>query len=114
MLHWFRPFSASAPLVKRASLTSFLVAIGIMVSTTDPAWALHRLGESEMVPGPGNETGFTLGELLDPKLWVLARHPLSPETMEHVSVDAHQAPHRGIQFELFTPGDFGATIHIRW
>ena len=61
-----------------------------------------------------NETGFTLGELLDRNFWEAARNPLSPATLDRISVDAHRPPHRGIQFELLTPGDFGATIHIRW
>jgi hypothetical protein len=114
MLHRFHRFPVYSQPAKRVWLTPLLVGIGFMVSTAAPDWADPRVPDSEMKPGPVNETGFTLGELLDPKLWVLARSPLSPETLEHVSVDAHQPPHQGVQFELFTPGDFGATVHIRW
>jgi len=61
-----------------------------------------------------NESGFTLGELLDRKLWALARHPFALETLGHVSDDAQRHPLRGVQIELLTPGDIGVTVHLRW
>jgi hypothetical protein len=69
---------------------------------------------TDMLSGESNETGFTLGEILDRRLWTLARHPLAPEALLRVGTDVHRAPRRGIQFELLTPGDVGATVHIRW
>ena len=56
----------------------------------------------------------TLGDMLDRNILVLIRHPLSPETLSHVEENVHRPPHRGVQFELLTPGDVGATIHFRW
>ncbi len=61
-----------------------------------------------------NETGFTLGDLLDRKLWALARHPLQGHLLNQIGGDVHRAPRPGVQFELFTPSQAGATIHLRW
>jgi len=61
-----------------------------------------------------NESGFTLADLVDRRTLAMANSPLSPETMSRVSENVHRPPHRGIQFELLTPGDFGATLHFRW
>jgi hypothetical protein len=68
----------------------------------------------DMLSGQPNEAGFTLGEIVDRHLWILARHPLTPDTLNRVGSDVHRAPLPGIQFELLTPGDFGATVHFRW
>jgi len=61
-----------------------------------------------------NETGVTVGEIVHERLWSMVRHPLSSNALTHVGEVAHRAPHRGIEFELLTPGDVGATIHFRW
>jgi hypothetical protein len=69
---------------------------------------------TDMFDTHSNETGFTLGEVLDRKMWALARHPLASEALSRVGDDAHRAPHRGVQVELLTPGDIGVTVHFRW
>ncbi len=63
---------------------------------------------------PPNETGFTLGNLFDRKLWALAMHPLQGDLLNRLGGDVHRTPRPGIQFELFTPSEAGATIHLRW
>ena len=68
---------------------------------------------TDMVTGESNETGFTLGEILDRRLWTLARHPLAADAFPRVETDVHRAPRRGIQFELLTPGDVGVPVHVR-
>ena len=60
-----------------------------------------------------NERGFTL-DMFDSKLWALARHPLSPASMDQFGDAVHQPPTRGFQVELLTPGDFGVSIHLYW
>ena len=90
-----------APRVSRAQAST--PTLDLMVGDVDLVLAQHV-----------NETGFTLGELLDRKLWVLARHPFAPETLSHVSDDAQRHPLRGVQIELLTPGDIGLTVHFRW
>ena len=73
-----------------------------------------RMFSDMLSPAQQNETGFTLGEIIDRHLWLMARHPLATNAMGRVGADAHRAPLPGIQFELLTPGDFGATVHFRW
>jgi hypothetical protein len=63
-----------------------------------------------------NESGFTLGDLFDQAIWAAVRHPLvlAPAGLDHVEENVRRPPRRGVQFELLTPGDFGATVHFRW
>lgn len=68
---------------------------------------------AEWLPPP-NETGFTLGDLLGHTTWAGVTHPLTGNVFKQIGADARRAPRPGVQFELFTPGDAGATIHIRW
>ena len=59
-----------------------------------------------------NERGFTL-DMFDSNFWQLAKHP-SPASIDAFGELVHKPPKRGIQFELLTPGDIGATIHVYW
>ncbi len=105
---------------------TLLVAIAIAVPFLFLPPAAHAQGAPPQIPGklvpllttewlpPLNETGFTLGDLLSQNLWVLARHPLAMNPLKQIDVDMHRAPRPGVQLELFTPGDVGATIHVRW
>ncbi len=91
----------------------FLVAIGFQLLTTAPSHAQVRPVDRPIASEVTNERGFTL-DMFDTKLWALARHPLSPASMSQLGDAVHQAPARGIQVELLTPGDFGVSIHLYW
>lgn len=95
-------------------LLVFLVTLGFTflhaAASAAQARPLTRLVGDE----PLNECGFTLGDLVDGKLLALASHPLSPVAMSQIGDTVHQAPKMGVQFELLTPGDIGATVHFRW
>jgi hypothetical protein len=92
----------------------FLLTIGFTFLSAVPSRAQVRPVDRPIVSEQSNERGLTLDEVFGGDLWVLAAHPLSPLTMSQVGSAVHQAPKSGIQFELLTPGDIGATIHIRW
>jgi hypothetical protein len=93
-----------------------LAAAGLMLGGAATGRAIERPTADPMVLASAtiNETGFTLGNVLSHNLWTLAKHPLARQTLSAVTTAVHQAPRRGIQVELLTPGDFGATLHIRW
>lgn len=105
-------------------LFSIAALVGVLGISVSPARAQTPTNQ---VPGtlfpqmpiefrtaPPNETGFTLGDLFDRKLWALARHPLQGNLLNRLGGDIHRAPRPGIQFELFNPSEAGATIHLRW
>jgi hypothetical protein len=111
----FRPalFTSSTAVLIGAAI--LCVPRAARAQASSPTTLDLMIGDVELVfARHTNETGFTLGELLDKKLWALARHPFAPETFNHVSDDAKRPPHPGVQVELVTPGDFGVTIHFRW
>ena len=84
------------------------------VAAAQPNWP-NRSAELETVlRNDANEAGLTLEDVIDQRLWELVRHPLSPTVLSQMDDTVHRVPHRGVQFELLTPGDFGATLHIRW
>lgn len=60
-----------------------------------------------------NETGFTLGDLLDKNIWSLVTQPLRLGTLNQVGARTHRVPRPGVQLELLTPAA-GVTIHFRW
>jgi hypothetical protein len=62
---------------------------------------------------PSNETGFTLGDLLDNKIWNLVTYPLRLGTLDQIGARTHQVPRPGVQLELLAPAA-GVTIHFRW
>ena len=102
----------------RVGILSLIVSTGWLVgsasaSRAEPRWMQRPATELLRRTEP-NEAGFTLGELFDRKLWGVVRHPLTPASLDHVEKDVHRPPPRGVQFELLTPGDIGATIHFRW
>lgn len=69
---------------------------------------------AELQHGPSNKTGFTPGNLFDPKLWAGIAQPLEFHVPDHIGDDIQRVPRPGVQLELFTPGDAGITIHFRW
>jgi hypothetical protein len=75
-----------------------------MVGTTLPQVRVNLLG------APANETGFTLGDLLDNKIWNLVKRL---GTLDQIGASTHQVPHPGVQLELLAPAA-GVTIHFRW
>ncbi len=91
-----------------------MMGIGLAVLSATASWANERPGAKRALLHHSNESGVTVGDVLELNIWQLARNPLSPETLSRVSVEVHRPPRRGVQFELLTPGDFGATIHFRW
>ena len=98
--------------VVRAAVVIF--AIGLTPCAAAVSWAEGAPSIKEMVARSTNETGFTLEDLLRLNIGELVRHPLTANTLSRVSGDVHKAPRRGVQFELLTPGDIGATVHLRW
>ena len=115
LLHPVRgPHSLSA----RARWVRRFVRLVLVIGTI----CLSDIARAQPVPRPNvelwtlepNESGFTLGDLLDQTLWALVRHPLTPAGLSRIEQNVHRPPHRGVQFELLTPGDIGATVHFRW
>lgn len=90
-----------------------LTIVGFTLISAMPSWALPPF-ERPVLHADSNERGFTLDDMLDGKLLAIARHPLTPTALSQIGTTVHQAPQRGIQFELLTPGDIGATMHFRW
>ncbi len=101
-------------LVAVAGAAIFYSAPASAQTTNQVPAALFPQLPVELRTSPPNETGFTLGDLLDRKLWALARHPLQGNLLTRIGGDVHRVPRPGIQFELFTPAEAGATIHLRW
>ncbi len=104
-------------------LVSLVAVAGVVVLCAAPASAqttnqvpgtLFPQMPIELRTSAPNETGFTLGDLFDRKLWALARHPLQDNLLSRIGGDVHRAPRPGVQFELFAPSEAGATIHLRW
>lgn len=91
-----------------------MLAIGLMLLSAGTSWAGGPPTFRDMLDPDSNEVGFTLDGFLQWNIWQLAQSPLSPETMSRVNEDIHKAPHRGVQVELLSPGDFGVTVHLRW
>ena len=100
--------------MKVALRSSINFGIALILLITTPAWAGERPSMRDMLEHDSNERGFTISGVLQLNIWQLARSPLSPETLSRVSDDVHRPPQRGVQLELLSPGDFGATIHFRW
>jgi len=112
--HTARPLPEKRVRSFRLLLTTCLVTMFLTVLRAGISTA--QMGRPDTLawrPNP-NEMGFTLGDMLDGNILNLVRHPLSPETLSHVGANVHRAPHRGVQFELLTPGDVGGTFHFRW
>lgn len=89
-----------------------LVTLGFLTLSATASHAQVRPDNRPIVRDLTNERGFTL-DMFDSNFWQLARHP-SPASMDQFGELVHRPPTRGIQFELLTPGDFGATIHVYW
>ena len=102
----------------------FLIALGATVicalatrahalSPEMPGKVFPQLGLELLTVPPKNETGLTLRDVLDKKLWTVVRHPLRLEMLNQIAGSIHQVPGPGVQLELLTPGA-GLTIHFRW
>lgn len=102
--------------MKLSHLLLLVSPIAVVLGCARPGWAEPRTSPpyADLLLRSANETGFTVGELFDHHLWALARHPLAGATLDAVGGVVHHTPQRGLQFELLTPGDFGATLHLRW
>ena len=91
-----------------------LIGVASILLGASPGSASDRPSLRDMLKYDSNEEGFTISGLLEMNVGQLARRPLSPETLSRVSADVHRPPQRGVQIELLSPGDFGATVHFRW
>lgn len=90
-----------------------IVILGFEFLRPAPSHAQVRPDNRPIARDFTNERGFTL-DMFDSKLWALARHPLSPASMDQFGAAVHKPPVRGIQIELLTPGDFGLSLHLYW
>ncbi len=90
-----------------------MIAAALLLSGGTSRAESFRKQSSLMLNG-GNEAGFTLGDLLQLQIWQIVTHPLTTSPLDQVNEAVHKPPQRGLQFELLTPGDFGATVHYRW
>lgn len=100
--------------MKVALRFALVCGIAVILLHAAPTWGFEPPSIKDMLNPDSNERGFTVGGVLDLNVWQLARSPLSPETLSRVSDGVHRPPHRGVQLELLSPGDFGATVHFRW
>jgi len=98
--------------MKAVRFVVLLVSCGFLTLTAAASDAQVRPDNRTIVRDLTNERGFTL-DMFDSNFWQLARHP-SPASIDQFGELVHRPPTRGIQFELLTPGDFGATIHLYW
>ena len=94
---------------------TLLCALATRVQAQSPEIASRILPpvRLDLLSRPPNECGFTLGDLLDQKLWSLVQHPLRLGALNQIGESMHRAPHPGVQFEVLTPGA-GITLHFRW
>ena len=77
-----------------------------------PGTTLPRV-RVNLLSAPSNETGFTLGDLLEIKIWNLVSHPLRLGALDQIGASTHQVPRPGVQLELLAPAA-GVTLHFRW
>jgi len=91
-----------------------LLTFGCLSLGSGLAAAQDAPDRAPMAQYESNETGFTLNDILEQRLWTMVGRPLSPGALSRIDDNVHRAPGRGVQFELLSPGDFGATVHIRW
>jgi hypothetical protein len=91
-----------------------LLTLGCLTLSSQVAGAMGPPYDAPWEQYESNESGFTLNDLLEQRLWTLVRAPQSAGILSRIDDNVHRAPARGVQFELLCPGDFGATIHIRW
>jgi hypothetical protein len=117
MLRRVPPPTGTRLLRKKTALPLFVssaLGFALLVYTPGVSGAQVARSPADLTLRSTNEVGLTVGELLDRNIWVLATHALSPDSLNSLSTDVHRPPRRGLQFELLTPGDFGATLHFRW
>ena len=108
--------------VPRASLaspwplwfTAFVVGVGVLLCRGGTAHAQQRPPGMSMTIEYGDETGLTLREVVTKGLRGLAQEYLTPAGMQQGEQEHSGAQPRGVQFELFTPGDVGVTLRYRW
>jgi len=81
--------------------------------TDSPGNAVQHV-TAESLRIPVNESGLTLGTVLDDKLWRALLHPQRFELPDNFVSLYHRAPLPGVQLELLTPGFAGLTLHWRW
>ena len=93
---------------------AILFGIGLLFGCAATVNAQDWSLRAQLLERHTNEAGFTLDDCLKLNIGELITHPLASSALSHVDTEVHKAPHRGVQIELLTPGDFGGTIHFRW
>ena len=80
-------------------------------ATPRSAWAFPSNAEMRTVGSA--PVGIPVQEFIDKPVSALAREML---LQQHLDAQAHgtQPVRRGIEVELFTPGDFGVVLRYRW
>jgi hypothetical protein len=58
--------------------------------------------------------GLKLSDALTKGLAGLAREVFTPSELRRDQPAIEAPPQRGLQFDLFAPGDFGVTVHFHW
>lgn len=57
---------------------------------------------------------ITLGDMVNRGLFAIAREVFSRNSVSQMHDEDFGAPKRGVQVDLFTPGDAGVTVRYRW
>lgn len=57
---------------------------------------------------------ITLGDMVNRGLFAIAREVFSRNSVSQMHEEDFGAPKRGVQVDLFTPGDAGVTVRYRW
>ncbi len=94
--------------------TALAVGVGVLLCRAGTAHAQPRPPGMSMTIEYGDETGLTLREVVTKGLRGLAQEYLTPAGMQQGEQEHSGAQPRGVQFELFTPGDVGVTVRYRW
>jgi hypothetical protein len=94
------------------------LGLGIVVSGAASSRAQEHPSQMSMEAFERDDpNGLKLSEVLTKGLFGLAREVFTPSDtaeLNHAQPAASGLPPRGLQFDLFTPGDFGVTVHYHW
>ena len=88
--------------------------MGLILGCAFPTWGQARPSPLAMTTDQGDDSGLTMRDILTKGLSGLAREVLTPSDLHQQPDTAIKVQPRGMEFELFTPGDVGVTVRYRW
>lgn len=95
----------------KARLVALALGFAFLGST---ARATHAWPTDEEARTPTSQAGLPISQMVNKPVAVLAKDLLVRKALDTESADKNKPAHRGAQFEIFAPGDFGVTFRYRW